>query len=100
VQDHTTADDSTRYRDAEEVERHRARCPLRRLRAFMQRNGMWSDEEEQALARQIAREIDAAVDRHLDAPGEGPQAMFDHLYAELPAAYAGQRAEAVRHAHG
>lgn len=100
VQDHNTADDSTRYRDAEEVERHRARCPLRRLRAFMQRNGMWSDEEEQALARQIAREIDAAVERHLDAPGEGPQAMFDHLYAELPAAYAGQRAEAVRHAHG
>jgi 2-oxoisovalerate dehydrogenase E1 component alpha subunit len=100
LHDHNTADDSTRYRDAEEVERHRTRCPLRRLRAFMQRNGMWSDAEEHSLAEQIAREIDAAVERHLDAPGEGPQAMFDHLYAKLPAAYAGQRAEAVRQGHG
>jgi 2-oxoisovalerate dehydrogenase E1 component alpha subunit len=100
LQDHNTADDSTRYRDAEEVEQHRVRCPLRRLRAFMQRNGMWSDEEEQAMTQQIAQEIDAAVERHLDAPGEGPQAMFDYLYAKLPAAYAGQRAEAVRQGHG
>jgi pyruvate dehydrogenase E1 component alpha subunit len=100
LQDHNTADDSTRYRDAQEVEEHRARCPLRRLRAFMQRNGMWSDEEEQALAQQIAQEIDAAVEHHLAASGEGPQAMFDYLYAELPAAYAGQRAEAVRQGHG
>jgi 2-oxoisovalerate dehydrogenase E1 component alpha subunit len=100
LQDHNTADDSTRYRDAEEVEPHRARCPLRRLRAFMQRNGMWSEEEEQALARQIAQEIDAAVESHLEASGEGPQAMFDYLYAELPAAYAGQRAAAVRQADG
>ena len=100
LQDHNTADDSTRYRDAEEVEQHRARCPLRRLRAFMQRTGMWSEELEQAMAQQIAQEIDAAVERHLDAPGEGPQAMFDYLYAELPAAYAGQRAEAVRQANG
>lgn len=73
---------------------------MRRLRAFMQRNGMWSEEEEQALARQIAQEIDAAVERHLEASGEGPQAMFDYLYAELPAAYAGQRAAAVRQADG
>jgi pyruvate dehydrogenase E1 component alpha subunit len=100
LQDHNTADDSTRYRDPGEVEQHRARCPLRRLRAFMQRNGMWSDEEEQALAQQIAQEIDGAVERHLGATGEGPQAMFDYLYAELPATYAGQRAEAVRPGHG
>jgi 2-oxoisovalerate dehydrogenase E1 component alpha subunit len=100
LQDHNTADDSTRYRDAGEVERHRVRCPLRRLRAFMQRNDFWSDEEEQALAQQIAKEIDAAVERHLDTPGEGPEAMFDYLYAELPAAYAGQRAEAVRQGNG
>jgi len=61
---------------------------------------MWSDEEEQAMVRQIAQEIDDAVERHLDATGEGPQAMFDYLHAELPAAYGGQRAEAVRRDHG
>jgi pyruvate dehydrogenase E1 component alpha subunit len=100
LKDHNTADDSTRYRDAEEVEQHRNRCPLRRLRAFMQRKGMWSEEEEQGLVLQIAQEIDAAVETHLDTPGEGPQAMFDYLHAKLPAAYADQRAEAVRQGHG
>ena len=73
-------------------------CPLRRLRAFMQRNGMWSDEEEQVRNRSH-KEIDGAVERHLGATAEGPQAMFDYLY-ELPLPMTGQRAEAVRPGHG
>ena len=100
INDHNTADDSTRYRDPEEVERYRAACPVRRLRAHMERSGMWSDEEDAALAKEIAAEIDAAVERYLVMPAEEPEAMFDHLYAELPAAYDSQRAEAARHGHG
>jgi 2-oxoisovalerate dehydrogenase E1 component alpha subunit len=100
LQDHNTADDSTRYRDPGEIEPHRARCPLRRLRSFMQRNRFWSDEEEQALTQQLAEEIERAVEGHFEAAVEGPEAMFDHLYSALPAAYAGQRAEAVRRTDG
>jgi len=100
INDHNTADDSTRYRDPREVEEHRARCPVLRLRAYMEQCGKWSDADEAALSAEIAEEIDAAVERYLNAPGEDPGAMFDHLYAELPTAYEAQRAEAVRHGHG
>src|SRR5262249_34274481 len=98
--DHHTAPGSTRYPAPGEAEQHPHPCPLRRLRAFMQQSGLWSDAEEQALAREIAQEIAGAVERHLDAATEGPQAMFDHLHAKLPSAYRGQRAEAVRLSHG
>jgi pyruvate dehydrogenase E1 component alpha subunit len=100
LNDHNTADDSTRYRDSKEVEEHWGRCPLRRLDAFMRQSGSWSDEEEKTLSEEIAAEIEAAVERVGSAPHEGPEAMFDYLYARLPAAYEAQRAEAVRHAHG
>jgi pyruvate dehydrogenase E1 component alpha subunit len=52
------------------------------------------------MAAEIAAQIDAAVERYLNTPAEHPGAMFDHLYAELPAAYEAQRAEAVAHGHG
>ena len=100
LNDHNTADDSTRYRDPMEVEAHRAACPVLRLRAFMERNGMWSDAEEAAMAAEITAQIDAAVERYLNTPAEQPEAMFDHLYAELPAAYEAQRAEVAVYGHG
>ena len=35
--------------------------------------------------------VDAAVERYLATPAMPPEAMFDHLYAVLPAAYAEQQ---------
>src|ERR687892_141097 len=41
-------------------------------------------------------EIDAAVERYLATPPMPPEAMFDHLYAVLPAAYTEQQIAASR----
>ena len=43
---------------------------------------------------------DAAVERYLAARPQPPEAMFDHLYAELPRALAEQRGAAVAGAGG
>ncbi len=100
LNDHNTADDATRYRDPKEVEERRAYCPLRRLGLYMRANDLWSDDRETAMAEEIRAEIEAAVERFLQTDAEGPEAMFDYLFAELPAAYADQRAEAIRLGHG
>src|SRR5207302_5950376 len=91
--DHTTADDAARYRPPEDVQHHWKEEPIARLRAYLGGRKQWDKAREEALTRECQQEIDAAVERYLATPPRAPQSMFDHLYAELPAVYAGQRRE-------
>lgn len=91
LSDHTTADDARRYRSELEVERARAQDPVPRLRAYLERAGVWSDADEEALRAEHARLVDAAVEAYLNAPPPAPTAMFDHLFETLPHALEQQR---------
>jgi pyruvate dehydrogenase E1 component alpha subunit len=94
--DHTTADDAGRYRGADEVSEHWAKDPVARLRNHLSAAGAWTKDAEERLIEEVNREIDGAVERYLATPPQPPEAMFDHLYAELPAAYTEQRIAASR----
>jgi 2-oxoisovalerate dehydrogenase E1 component alpha subunit len=92
MSDHTTADDAGRYRDGEVVSKEWANDPIARLRTFLSEAGVWTKADEERLIDDLNREIDDAVERYLATPGPRPEAMFEHLYAELPPALVGQRA--------
>lgn len=94
--DHTTADDATRYRDPAEVEKQWAREPILRLRKHLLKRDAWSPQQEEKLIREIGEEINTAVESYLATPPPTTTAMFDHLYATLPAALHAQREEALR----
>jgi 2-oxoisovalerate dehydrogenase E1 component alpha subunit len=88
---HTTADDPTRYRSAEELEEWRRRDPIARFEHFMEREGLLDDglrdevaEEAEEYARRLREEI-------ADAPHGDPLELFEHVYADPPAHYAEQR---------
>jgi TPP-dependent pyruvate/acetoin dehydrogenase alpha subunit len=53
----------------------------------------WGKSQEEALAAECQQRIEAAVERYLATGPHDPQTIFDHLYAELPRAYAAQRRE-------
>jgi pyruvate dehydrogenase E1 component alpha subunit len=91
--DHTTVDDASRYRDDEEVGRHWRQEPVARARAFLTGAHAWTREEEEALIEGCAAEVDSAAQEYLAVAPEGPEAVFDWLYEELPTAYVRQRAE-------
>ncbi|TCO80412.1 pyruvate dehydrogenase E1 component alpha subunit [Plasticicumulans lactativorans] len=93
--DHTTADDASRYRDPDEVEARRQEEPVVRLRRYLHAQGWWDAGVEEALKADCAATVDAAVARYEATPPPAPTAMFDHLYARLPAALAAQRAAAA-----
>jgi pyruvate dehydrogenase E1 component alpha subunit len=84
LSDHTTADDSGRYRHPDEVKRAWTVEPLIRLRGYLAKAGAWSEADEQSWSRECAREIDAAVSEYLKAAGPSTDAMFHHLFAEIP----------------
>jgi pyruvate dehydrogenase E1 component alpha subunit len=96
--DHTTADDATRYRDAQFVREQWQFEPVARLRNYLARIDAWNKDAEEALQRECAEQVNQAVEAYLAVPPPGPDAMFDCLYAALPAALEAQRAEARRFA--
>jgi len=91
--DHTTADDAARYRPPEDVQQHWKEEPIARLRAYLVSQKQWDKAREEALTRECQQQIDEAVERYLATGPRAPETMFDHLYAELPGVYAGQRRE-------
>lgn len=89
--DHTTADDASRYRAQSEVEAQRANDPIRRLRTYLANAGMLSNQNQIELDRQCEQNAQAAVEQYLATPPQPAHAMFDYLYAELPASLRLQR---------
>jgi len=99
LSDHTTSDDATRYRDADEVNAAWQREPLLRMRKYVTKLGAWNDAQEEALKAECAREVEAAVDQYLSAPRPHTDAMFDNLFEKLPKNIRAQRESARRYQH-
>jgi len=95
LSDHTTADDATRYRSPDELAEAWKAEPLSRLRAYLTSCGAWDKAREDALLKECNEQVQAAAQAYLDTPAVGPECMFDHLYARLPAALEKQRAAAL-----
>ncbi|MBI3041389.1 MAG: pyruvate dehydrogenase (acetyl-transferring) E1 component subunit alpha [Betaproteobacteria bacterium] len=93
--DHTTADDASRYRSPDELAEAWKLEPLVRLRAHLMESGAWDKSKEDALLRECNAQVQAAAQAYLDTPPPAAAQMFDHLYAQLPAALARQRAAAL-----
>ncbi len=92
---HTTTDDPTRYRSADELEAWRARDPLARVEAYLRRGG----HADQRFFDGIEAEAEELGHRLREGckaiPTPDPVLMFDDVYAEMPASLAAQRAEFV-----
>ncbi|MER6161932.1 pyruvate dehydrogenase (acetyl-transferring) E1 component subunit alpha [Streptomyces sp. NPDC001868] len=79
---HTNADDATRYRDDEEVERWSAADPLSRLEALLRARDALTDEDVAAV-REEAEALAAALRAGMNAETvPDPLELFDHVYAE------------------
>jgi pyruvate dehydrogenase E1 component alpha subunit len=84
LSDHTTADDATRYRDAEQVSAAWQAEPIKRLQTYLHQQGLWDEAQELAFLAETKEEIDQAVACYLDTPAMKPQAMLEHLWAQMP----------------
>ena len=79
---HSSADDDSGYRAPEEVAAWRARDPLPRFRQFLEKRGLWSDEDEAKLRKELGQTLTTAQNE-AEAAGKVPtEWMFDDVYAE------------------
>ena len=82
--DHTTADDATRYRTEEELEKWEGRDPILRLRRYLTANDLWDDEQEAALVEEARTWVEAEIKLLEDMPPQQPGEIFSSMYAEMP----------------
>ncbi len=93
--DHTTVDDARRYRNDDEVSAHWRLEPVARIRDFLAASGVWGKADEEELRAECSAEVDRAAEEFLAIPGQPTEAMFDHVWAEMPPDVAQQRIQAT-----
>jgi 2-oxoisovalerate dehydrogenase E1 component alpha subunit len=87
---HSTSDDPSRYRPADEWASWPLGDPLERLRTHLKARDEWDDDRHAAMLEQVDEEVRFAAreaesygtmldDRHPDS-----RSMFDDVYAEMP----------------
>lgn len=81
--DHTTADDSSKYREKAEVEKWRPKDPMRRLQLYLGSQKLWSEEYEQQLRAKLQPEIDILTEKCAQMPVQTVDEIFDYTYATL-----------------
>jgi len=81
---HTTNDDPSRYREADEVEWWESREPVDRFRTVLESEGILAEGDEEAMREDLERRFDEAK-AAADAYGSrGVEALFEYVYDDLP----------------
>ena len=81
---HSSSDDPTRYRSAEELEAWKKKDPIERYRRFLEKNGMVPAAKAKDLEASCTQEVEAAVVQVEAASPVPAEQLFEDVYAELP----------------
>ncbi|MCG8652188.1 MAG: thiamine pyrophosphate-dependent enzyme, partial [Pirellulales bacterium] len=97
LHDHTTADDSSRYRNKEEVDAAWRREPIGRFKKYLMHRGLWDEVKENALQEEAKQAVETTVQEYLNIQPANPgELLFDHLYETLPKTLHKQRDHALK----
>jgi len=84
LSDHTTADDASRYREQDEVDKAWKNEPIKRLQNYIFQRGFWDKNAEGCLQDDCQTQIEKSVMAYQRIEAEQPEAMFDHMYQSWP----------------
>jgi pyruvate dehydrogenase E1 component alpha subunit len=96
VAPHATADDPRAYIDAERVEEERERECVGRYERYLKRLGALTDEQAAAVRAEAAELMREAIASAEAEPAADPALVFEHAYANPPAALARDLADLRR----
>lgn len=97
MDDHTTADDASRYRTPEMLSPWEGKDPIDRMRKFLTAEHGWDEDKENRLLAECAAEVEQIVRDYEAYPHPQPADIFDHMYAEMPWHLKEQKEEMLRH---
>lgn len=81
---HSTADDPSLYRKDDEVESWRCKCPILRLKLYLEKRGLWDSSKEEHLIKSVTDEIEQAVQKAKETPKPPLKSIVEHVYFDTP----------------
>ena len=81
--DHTTADDAKKYRSLKEMREWEKRDPILRLKRYMTRDKIFSNEYEKGVLARSERLIDVAFKKAESVKRINSGEIFDYMFASL-----------------
>jgi pyruvate dehydrogenase E1 component alpha subunit len=81
--DHTTADDSSRYRNPKEVEEWKKKDPIERLRRWMKAKGVSNENYEKEVLRSAEEKVEKAVKDYEAVPAQSPEDIVKYTFGEM-----------------
>ncbi len=89
---HSTSDDPSRYRPADEAQRFPLGDPIVRLKRHLMALGAWSEEEQERVRKELEAEVAAAAKEAeafggtlIDGHVPPLETMFEGVYKDMPA---------------
>jgi pyruvate dehydrogenase E1 component alpha subunit len=89
--EHTTSDDSTKYREEKEVEEWRKKDPITRLQKYLTKKELWNEKYQQQLEAEFLEKIDEITKKVEATPDQTVDELFNYHYATLPSALEKQK---------
>jgi len=83
MSDHTTADDASRYRSKEEMEAWRQRDPILRLKLFMEKKGLWTEQYQKEVEEKSKTLAGDTIKVAESAGPPNPRDMFTYTNGTL-----------------
>ncbi|MEM3031510.1 MAG: thiamine pyrophosphate-dependent enzyme [Nitrososphaerota archaeon] len=77
---HSTADDPSKYRSGDEVERWRMRDPVARLRCELESRGLWDGDRDKRLYAEYEELVSRKIEE-VKSPPLNPRAILGDVYA-------------------
>lgn len=81
---HSTADDPSLYRNEEEVKTWEKRCPILRLRRYLEEQHLWSPQQDEELIKKITKEIEEGIEIAKQTPPPPLKSLIEDVYFETP----------------
>jgi pyruvate dehydrogenase E1 component alpha subunit len=92
---HSTSDDPSVYRESAAVEEQLRRDPLRRLRAYLERQRAFQAADQVALEERVQAELTACIERAEATEPPALESIFEDVYEDMPAHLREQLAECL-----
>jgi 2-oxoisovalerate dehydrogenase E1 component alpha subunit len=93
---HSTSDDPNRYRESQALESWAARDPIERVRGYLAKRGLWSDDDEKELRVSVEARFRDAVAIAERTPPPRLESLVDDVYETVPWHLAEQREALLR----
>jgi len=82
--DHTTSDDSGKYRTKSEVKKWEEKDPIERLKKYLLRKKIVNKEYFEDIDKKIDEKIDIAVKKYLTIEKDDPENILKFMYKDMP----------------